>query len=476
MSLILIADDDPNLRYSFQRMLDGRGYSFLEAANGREAVECVSRKRPDLVVMDIRMPETDGLTAFDEIKVAAPGLPVIIMTAYGTTDTAIEAMKQGAFDYILKPFDIDEMGALIARALRQADALSQGADVRLPEQDADSRSHELVGSSRAMQAIYKAIGQVSQSEVHVLILGDSGTGKELVARAIHRHSRRAERRFLAINCGAIPDTLIESELFGHEKGAYTGADTRKPGLLQRCDSGTAFLDEIGDLPLSSQVKLLRFLQEGEIIPIGADAPVRLGVRVVAATNKDLRSAVREKRFREDLFYRLDTMSIRMPPLTDRLEDLGELVAHFLHRFNREFDKGFSHIDSSTLEVLKQRPWPGNVRELENVVRKAVLTGQGTVLQPEHVGPAALSGAGDEADAVERGMDGSLELLVDRILDASAQDGAPPLIPTVERLLIARVLGRVGGNQVQAARLLGISRNTLRNRIDRYGLRPQEPRG
>jgi two-component system response regulator AtoC len=464
MSLLLIADDDANLRYSLKRMLDNKGYTFVEASDGVEAIEQVRAHRPDVVIMDVRMPRMDGLAAFEEIKRIAPSVPVIIMTAYGSTEIAIQAMKKGAFDYTLKPYNVDEMCEMIARAVKVA---GQGSTTTaLRAEPAPPRPHQIVGSSRAMQQVYKAIGQVAESDVPVLILGESGTGKELVARAIHEHSNRAQRSFIAINCAAIPETLIESELFGHERGAFTGAVERKIGLLQACNTGTVFLDEVIEIPLSAQAKLLRFLQEGEVLRLGSNAPDKLDVRVFAATNTDPQAAVARRLFREDLYYRLNTVTIALPPLRERLEDLEELTAYFVSRFNARYNKSFSQVSGGLLRRLRDHTWPGNVRELENVIHKAVVVGRGDVLLPEHLTSLTQPGPSMRPADQER----SLEQLVDLLVDEHGGSESQPLLPTMEQLLIARVLERVQGNQVKAAKLLGISRNTLRNRIEKFDLK------
>jgi len=463
MSRILIADDDDNLRYSFRRVLDGRGYTLVEATNGREAVELTRTEQPDVVVMDVRMPLLDGLEAFQQIKHFAPAVPVIIMTGYGTTETAIEATKRGAFDYILKPFEVSEMAALIRRALEHEGERSSLNDLAVATPAEPPRS-QLIGSSKAMQRVYKAVGQVAESDVAVLLLGETGTGKELVARTIHEHSKRSHGPFVAINCAAIPETLIEGELFGHEKGAFTGADQKKTGLLRAATFGTVFLDEISEIPPSAQAKLLRFLQEGEIIVLGSDKPVQLDVRVVAASNRDLDEEVKRGRFREDLFYRLNAMSLTLPPLRERLEDLEGLVAFFVHLFNIEHKKSFSQVSGKAIELLKQRPWRGNVRELKNLTRKAVIVGQGLVLLPEHF----FSESFTDATAAEAALPPSMELLLAQLVDGLIKR-QQPLLPTVERMIIDNVYQRVGGNQVQAAKVLGVSRNTLRHRLEKWGI-------
>ena len=472
MSLLLIADDDANLRYSFRRMLEGTGYDFIEAEDGLQAVERVKETRPDVVVMDVRMPRMDGLSAFEEIKRIAPGVPVIIMTAYGSTELAIEAMRMGAFDYTLKPYNVDEMRDMVARAIRVA--REAGGDAAAPPIDdaapGTPRPNQIVGSSRAMQRVYKATGQVTETDVPVLIQGESGTGKELVARAIHEHSGRAHKPFVAINCAAIPENLIESELFGHEKGAFTGAADRNAGLFKACDSGTVFLDEIIEVPLLAQAKLLRFLQGGEVLRLGSASPELLDVRVIAASNIDLKTAVERRMFREDLFYRLNALTIALPPLRDRLEDIEELTAYFVSRFNARYEKAFNRVSGALLAKLRAYSWPGNVRELENVVRRAVVVGRGDTLLPDHLAPDTFASPGAESSAAGEHRQLQLEALVERVID-SHEGGGRPLLPALEELIITRVLARVDGNQVKAARLLGISRNTLRNRIEKFGLKP-----
>jgi two-component system response regulator AtoC len=470
MSLILIADDDKNLRYSFKRAIEREGFQCVEAKNGREAVERVAQDRPQVVVMDIRMPEMDGLKAFLAIKKIASDLPVIIMTAYGTTETAIEAMKRGAFEYILKPFNLNDMLVLIARAIAQnSDDVTQWVDLKQPLGAPAEVKNQLVGSSLAMQKVFKAIGQLAESDIPVLISGESGTGKELVARTIHAYSKRKGAPFLPINCAAIPDSLFESELFGHEKGAFTGAEQPKMGLLQTCDKGTVFLDEVTEIPFSAQAKLLRFLQEGEFIRIGDEKPVRVDVRVVAASNVNLKDAVDGKTFREDLFYRLNAASIALPPLRDRPEDLEETVSYFVSRFNKTSGKHFARISKQAIEALWTYDWPGNVRELENVIRRAVVVGHGDTLQREHLFPDTLDSLDKTDESLDEQLREQIRTTVIRCLDMTEEENYPLLIPLMEQVIIAEVLERVGGNQVRAAQVLGISRNTLRSRIEKFGL-------
>ncbi|MBI4701805.1 MAG: sigma-54-dependent Fis family transcriptional regulator [Deltaproteobacteria bacterium] len=474
MSRILIADDDDNLRYSFRRMLEGKGFSFIEASDGREAIAQAKQERPDVIVMDVRMPVLSGLEAFEEIKRALPEVPVIIMTAYGTTETAIEAMKRGAFDYIVKPFEVEEMRALISRALERGQDEAQGLDLGRPAQEPHPRPG-LIGSSRAMQRVYKAVGHVAGSDVAVLLLGETGTGKELVARTIHEHSPRQGGPFLAINCAAIPETLIEGELFGHERGAYTGAEQRKIGLLQSAAGGTVLLDEISEMPPSAQAKLLRFLQEGEILMLGGERPVHVDTRVIAASNRELGAEVARGQFRDDLFYRLNVVSIIVPPLRERLDDLEALVAHFVCRFGAEHGKSFARVSGRAIALLKARRWPGNVRELMHVTRRAVIVGHGPVLLPAHFFPETLDDLGDGTAQPDLEVPSGAEQLLRQLVDLLRARPGVRLLPTLERLAIDYVYQQAGGNQVQAARPLGITRNTLRSRLEKYdiGLRPAE---
>ncbi len=377
MQTILIVDDDKSIRYSLKRMLEG-SFAILTAQNGEEALQRVRDNSPDLVLMDIKMPGQSGIDVLKEIKQIDPKTLVIMMTAYGTTETAIEAMKYGAFDYIIKPFPIPQMKELVEKAIslrklmKEEVTYAQGED----EKQAEGKEERIIGASPKMQEIYKLVGQISQSDITVLLRGESGTGKELLARAIYHHSLRSNQTFLPINCAAIPDTLLESELFGHEKGAFTGAISRRIGKLEQCQGGTVFLDEIGDMSLPTQAKLLRILQERSFERLGGMETIKVDVRFIVATNKDLETAITNGQFREDLYYRLNVVSITVPPLRDRKEDIPELVSYFLKRFNQELRKRVGGISSGAMKNILSYGWPGNVRQLENVLKRAMVLCQG----------------------------------------------------------------------------------------------------
>jgi nitrogen regulation protein NR(I) len=471
MERILIVDDDQSMRYSLNRMLEGQGLQLSLAKNGPEALERFEQDRPDLVVMDIKMPGRSGLEVLREIKEKDPKALVILMTAFGTTETAIEAMKYGAFDYILKPFDIPQMRGLVERALEVSRMMKK--IVSLPDREKGEAAEEtLVGSSPAMQQTYKMIGQVAPTEVTVLLRGESGTGKEMVARAIYHHSRRGDKTFLPVNCAAIPETLLESELFGHEKGAFTGALTRRIGKFEQCHGGTLFLDEIGDMTPATQAKILRVLQDRQFERLGGSERITVDVRVIVATNKDLEKAIREGSFRQDLYYRLKVVTLHLPPLRDRKEDIPELVRYFLQRFRGDINREVGDISPRALERLMRYHWPGNVRELENTVKRALVMAKGHTLLAEDFlleGVDTEMGPAEHLDLEER-LQKLMEPVFKELLELSRRNPGADLMSELEKILIKRALQETKGNQVQAAILLGISRNTLRSKIERYRIR------
>ncbi|NWF55206.1 MAG: sigma-54-dependent Fis family transcriptional regulator [Syntrophaceae bacterium] len=471
MERILIVDDDPSMRYSLNRMLEAQGLQLFLAKNGPEALERFEQDRPDVVVMDIKMPGKSGLEVLHEIKEKDPKALVILMTAFGTTETAIEAMKYGAFDYILKPFDIPQMRGLVERALEVSRMMKK--IVSLPDREKGGAAEEtLVGSSAAMQQVYKMIGQVAPAEVTVLLRGESGTGKEMVARAIYHHSRRGDKAFLPVNCAAIPETLLESELFGHEKGAFTGALTRRIGKFEQCHGGTLFLDEIGDMTPATQAKVLRVLQDRQFERLGGTERISVDVRVIVATNKDLEKAIREGSFRQDLYYRLKVVTIHLPPLRDRKEDIPELVRYFLHRFRGDINREVGDIATRALEKLMRYPWPGNVRELENTVKRALVMAKGHTLLAEDFLLEGLDtgmGPAEHLDWEER-LQKLMAPVFKELLELSRRTPGADLMSELERILIKKALQETKGNQVQASVLLGISRNTLRSKIERYRIR------
>lgn len=411
-----------------------------------------------------------GLEILKDIKQNHPKMPVIIMTAFGTTDTAIEAMRLGAFDYVLKPFELEEISELVAKGLEANKLMKRAVAIpALSEYMEDS--DQIIGKSKAMQEVYKLIGQVAESDVTVLIRGESGTGKELVARAIYQHSRRKNAPFLAINCAAIPETLLESELFGHEKGAFTGASKKRIGKFEQCDKGTILLDEVGDMTLSTQAKILRVLQEGEFERIGGNETMRVDVRVLASTNRRLEELINQGKFREDLYYRLKIMSITLPSLKERKEDIQELTEYFFHLYNRQLGTQVRYIDPSIFNKLLSYSWLGNVRELANTIKRGLILAKGDVLTAEDIFFDTEDGAfsfGNEKE-LEKNLNKMLDPLFSDILRFWGTGLHSNLLEKVEKFLIEKALSETKGNQVQAAKLLGISRNTLRHRIEKYGL-------
>ena len=472
MGSVLIVDDDSSMRYSLNRMLERQGLLVSSAKNGTEALAQFFGENPDLVIMDIKMPGQSGLDVLKQIKERDPKALVILMTAFGTTETAIEAMKFGAFDYILKPFDIPEMRGLVERALGVSVMMKKM--VSYPDRpEAEVTGEAIVGSSPAMQQIYKMIGQVAPTGVTVLLRGESGTGKELVARAIYHHSGRADKPFLPVNCAAIPETLLESELFGHEKGAFTGALTRRIGKFEQCNGGTLFLDEIGDMTPATQAKILRVLQDQQFERLGGGEHITVDVRLIVATNKDLEKAMRDGTFRQDLYYRLKVVTLHLPPLRERPEDIPELVRYFLRRFGPQINRNVQEIAPRALEKIMRHRWPGNVRELENGVQRALVVAKGNTLLAQDFFLEGLeqeiSGPQEQMDFEER-----LQLLMEPVFKELAEHSKrsldADLMSAVEKILIKRALREKKGNQVQAAILLGISRNTLRSKIERYRIK------
>jgi len=474
---ILIVDDDKSIRYSLKRMLEEK-YSILTAQNGNEALERVKESSPDLIIMDIKMPGRNGIDVLKEIKLVDPKSLVIIMTAYGTTETAIEAMKYGAYDYILKPFPILRMKELVEKALALRKLMKEEvtyAPLSFPE----GEEERIVGSSPKMQEIYKMIGQVAPSDITVLLRGESGTGKELIARAIYHHSLRSNQPFLPVNCAAIPDTLLESELFGHEKGAFTGAISRRIGKLEQSQGGTVFLDEIGDMSLSTQAKLLRVLQEKSFERLGGMETIKVDLRFIVATNKNLEEAISNEKFREDLYYRLNVVSITIPPLKERNEDITELVSYFLKKFNREFKKGIVGITPAAMEKITSYGWPGNVRQLENVLKRALVLCQGEWILEDQLlfekGGEPSYGKASEVYPIKgskRSMEDLLDILFEELSKSPVTSQDQDMLSTLERGLILRALQKTKGNQLKAATLLGIHRSTLRGKMERYNIKKE----
>lgn len=553
---ILIIDDEHDVHHAFRRLLHAEPLEILAADSGEEGIKAARKHSPDLIVMDIRMGTQNGLETLKELRAINPRQTIIMMTAYGTSQTAIEAIKLGAYDYVLKPFDIPRLKQLLHDALEAARASHEPAAAPVKLHVEEGRQ-AIVGNAPAMQQVYKLIGQVASTSATVLITGESGTGKELVARAIYQNGPRSNKTFIAVNCAAIPENLLESELFGHEKGAFTGALSQRVGKFEQCDGGTLFLDEIGDMPLTTQAKILRVLQDGEISRVGGNTSTKCDVRIIAATNKDMWTSVQRKEFREDLFYRLNVVRIPLPPLRDRLTDVPLLVQYFINKIRQKQIGAPTSFSEEAMACMCRYPWPGNVRELENSVQRAMVLAVGPVCQvnnlPTEIGqwgklaagspilnPAPAAGTAgtvaaggtalpgyptavvypdgthgviSPAEATAPGTSGTgvAGLAGSHILasispsptavsvsttDANGHKGHPPHIPTekqtfqraidvlfdharsdpdlallpaAERELIVRALAETEGNQVKAAKLLGITRATLRKRVDKFGI-------
>jgi DNA-binding NtrC family response regulator len=525
---ILIIDDDSEIRYSLSRVLSSRKYQVIEAPSGEQGIATVKKSPPDLVFLDIRMSGMSGIEALQHIRSSNPKQLVVLMTAFGTAQTAIEAMKYGAFDYIMKPFDPQKVLTLAENALK-AHADMRAVGEYKPTINSEDYKEGIVGSSPVMQDVFKIIGQVTASDVTVMVTGESGTGKELVARSIWKHSHRASKPFIAVNCAAIPDNLIESELFGHEKGSFTGATGQRLGKFELCDGGTIFLDEIGDMALATQTKILRVLQQGEIQRVGGVDTIKVDVRIIAATNKDLEEMVKAKTFREDLYYRLNVVRIRMPALRDREDDIPQIVDFCVQNLAKQKKARVSKVSPEAMAVLTRHRWPGNVRELENVIYRSAVIAQGdTILLkdlPQEIrdaagasavasaplpapaaavaggtpppfasaAPAAVLSSQTSAapfdtlrtvaaesaaltharQAVEAIAPAEPALTVEHALDFLHEKlsvGDESILSRLEREMIVRVLKAEGGNMVRASEKLGITRATLRKRVDELGLK------
>jgi len=468
LNSILIIDDDDQLRKSFQKVLSQEGYHVQGAASGEAGLDIIRKKVPDLVVLDIRLPGMSGMETFQAVREIEGKLPVIIMTAYGTTETAIEATKMGAFDYMLKPFDIPDMLTVIEQALEAGRFMRTPVEMDVIPEKASEEA--IIGRSRSMQDVYKAIGRVSSSDATVLIRGESGTGKELVARAIYQHSSRADKPFLVINCVAIPENLLESELFGYEKGAFTGAAHRRVGKIEQAHKGTVFLDEIGDMPFSIQAKILRLLQERSIERLGGRSTIPVDVRIIAATNRDLETALNEGRFRDDLYYRLKVVTISLPPLRERTSDIPLLTEYFTSRYAFELSMDNPGITKQAMALLTRHPWPGNVRELGNAIQKALIFNRGTPIHTEEIAQA-ISVENQGRDLSNETTDQVVRKWARKALSVKNEKNLfDSCMDNMASILISEALILSGGNRSRAAKLLGLSRPTLHSKIEKYNLK------
>ena len=524
---ILVIDDDSEIRYSLKRVLEARGYDVKLAGSGEEGVEVASELQPAVIFSDNRMQGISGIEALQHIRNCAPNSMVIIMTAYGTTQTAIEAMKFGAFDYIVKPFELKKVLALTEKAFHSWKQHNTDTEAAVPGIDSRDYEEGMVGSSDVMRDVFKLIGQVAPSDATVMITGESGTGKELVARCIYRHSLRSEGPFIAVNCAAIPENLIESELFGHEKGSFTGATNQKKGRFELADRGTIFLDELGDMTLSTQTKILRVLQEGEIQRVGGTETIKVNVRLVAATNKNLEQMVKDKEFREDLYYRLNVFRLRLPALRERKDDISLIANFLLQKLSSKSGMKLKRLSQDALKLLLTHDWPGNVRELENTIHHSAVLAQSdlilpgdfpTELQAKRTQVLESSVSGNTEDAmVDDSLDCNVEVesamqVASAVGGVESSEPVAPVVPSIpssaavsglgvemigasmdressfdhiykilrkenhralliamEKEMILRTLKETKGNQLKASEVLGISRSTLRKRIEEFSI-------
>jgi two-component system nitrogen regulation response regulator GlnG len=466
MATLLLVDDEPSIRHAFQRAFRPPAMELLTAETAAEALDLARQRHPDVIVLDIHLPDRSGLETLSLLRDIDARSPIIFITGKSTTDTAIEAMKLGAYEYLLKPLELGQLRQIVERAVAISRLMHVPAVVAAGD-PVDDRSDAIIGRCPAMQDVYKAIGRVAAQDVPVLITGESGTGKELVARAIYQHSRRAAAPFLAINCAAIPEQLLESELFGHEKGAFTGADRRRIGKFEQYSGGTIFLDEIADMTPLTQSKILRLLQDQRFERLGGNETVQTDVRLLSATNTNLEAAVAEGQFRHDLYYRLSVFTIHLPPLRTRGDDLVLLIEHYVRRFSRELGRDVQSVSPEAMAALRRYAWPGNIRELQSVLKQALLRATGTVLLPYFLPP--LSSIAESLPAEAISAEGPLEAFIEQQVEAGAENLHEECVRRLERLLLRRVLQHTNGNQVQAAKMLGITRGSLRTKIRDLGI-------
>ncbi len=465
---ILLVEDDTNIATGLQKVMRANGYDVTALSRGDTGLERALAEQFDVVVTDLKLPGLDGLELVRQLHQAKPKLPIILITAHGTTEVAIEATKWGAFDYVPKPFEVDELLDLTAKALESSRLMSEPVEMG----EAASSRTAIVGKSRVMQSIYKEIGRIAATSVTVLIRGDTGTGKELIARAIYQHSDRASAPFIAINCAAIPEALLESELFGHERGSFTGADARRIGRFEQANGGTIFLDEIGDMNANLQAKLLRVLQEKTVQRVGGRENVAVDVRIIAATHRDLEAAIRERLFREDLFYRLSVVTIKLPPLSQRSDDIPDMVRYFLRRYGPEAGVTSPAISPEAIIFLQSQTWPGNVRELENTVRKALLLARDYTISLEHV-KEVVAKAREPVATSQQTHAAYITELMDQVERGETQNAFAKMLADLEPELYSQAIHRAHGNLTKAAQWLGVTRLKMREKLKEFGLHPKQ---
>jgi two-component system response regulator HydG len=446
---ILVVDDEESHRIMLRAVLQEEGYEVAEAADGPEGIQAVEEGPFDVILLDIRMPAMDGIEALTEIRKISPFTPVLMMTAYASVKTAVEALRAGAFDYLTKPLDIEELKILVEKALEHYHLREENLTLKERLGDRFDFS-KIIGKSTKMKELFELLGQVAPTDATVLILGESGTGKELVANAIHHNSPRSGAPFIKVACAALPETLLESELFGHERGAFTGAVARREGRFQAAHGGSIFLDEVGEMSAATQAKLLRVLQEKEFEPLGSSRSIKVDVRVIAATNKDLAGEVREGRFREDLYYRLNVVPVLLPPLRERKEDIPALALHFFSIYREKNRKELKEISGKALDLFIRYDWPGNIRELENCIERSVIMARGEVVAPADLPP-------------------HIQALAQEKQDQNISFPAGISLAEVEKALILKTLEDTGGNRSRAAEILGINRRTLQIKLKEYGV-------
>ena len=482
MKNVLVIDDDEKICWAFEQFLESEGFFPSIANNAEEGLRKIQAEQPDIIFLDVRLPGMSGLEALEQIKALQSHAAVVIMTAYDDVETTIEAMRLQAFDFLSKPIDLDAVKAMLGRASKtQAERrkITDGATIDMTSSvdssvdRAGEQGHRLVGKSEQMREIYKLIGVMASNTITVLIEGDTGTGKELVARAIHANSSRRDGPFISVNCGALPDELLESELFGYEAGAFTGAKAKgKPGRFELADGGTLFLDEVSNMSPALQIKLQRALQEQEIERLGGTGTLKTNVRVLAATNQDLAEMAKIGVFRQDLYYRFKRLAVHLPPLRERVEDINLLVGHFLNLISAELGKKITGVSDDSLELLKRYDWPGNVRELENALRSAAVLSRSDVILPEHLPPDIVNRERkSESNQVllEQSLESILHATVKEALSQEREMLYDEIINAVDTTLIRLIIEKFGQNQTESAKLLGISRTTLAQRIKKLGL-------